>query len=589
MTEARASRDAARRVPAVAVSQTSTLATRTGSWKYIRPVYHDRVAPCNEGCPVGIDIVGYMNLLRVGRVEEARDLLLRENPMPGVTGRVCHHPCEASCNRRHLDQAVSIHAVERMLGDLVLDRPARRPTPTRSASVAVVGSGPAGLACAYHLARLGYPVTVFEAATEPGGMLRLGIPEYRLPRSVLQREIDRIRAHGVEIACSRQVGADLPWASLLTDFAAVFIATGAHRSTALGVAGENGPGVQAGLEFLKRVNRGERPDLGRRVVVVGGGNTAIDCARTALRLGAAALLLYRRTRAEMPAIPEEVEEAEREGVEFAFLAAPVAFHTEQGLLRAVECIRMRLGPPDESGRRRPVPLPDERFSVPADTVLTAIGEDTDVQALPDVVERRGSRVTVNELGATSRAAVFAGGDLTDEPRTVAHALGAGKRAAIGIDRYLRAAAGESLNGAEAGALRYGPRGNLSMSRWRRDDPIDRVAPVNEVVGFEALNTSHFFTVPSRRDTRLVITASRGGFAEVNRGLTRECALAEARRCLNCGVCNRCELCLIFCPDLAISRRADGAGYDIALDYCKGCGVCVAECPRGAIVMTREGP
>lgn len=578
-----------RRVPPVAVSDTSTLATRTGSWKYIRPEYHDRVAPCMESCPVGIDIEGYLRLLREGRVEEARDLLLQENPMPAVTGRVCHRPCEARCNRREFDGAVSIHAIERMLGDFALDRPASvASVRKRSEQVAVVGSGPSGLACAYHLARLGYPVTVFEAAPQAGGMLRLGIPTYRLPRRVLDREVDRIRSCGVTIECSVRVGTDVKWPTLLERFDAVYVATGAHRSRALGVAGEDGHGVRAGLELLKQVNWGERPDLGGRVIVVGGGNTAVDCARTALRLGAESTVLYRRTRTEMPAIREELEEAEREGVEFVMLAAPVAFHAAQGRLTAVECVRMRLGPPDESGRRRPIPVPEERFTLPADTVITAIGEATDQETVPGDVEWQGDAVTVTLWGETSRAPVFAGGDVTEEPRTVAHALGAGKRAAIGIDRYLRLTSGRSMNGIDPAALRYGSAGNLSMTRWRRDDPVRRVSPVNEVVRFEVLNTSHFLSVPGRTDTRLTVAESRAGFAEVNRGLAREAALQEARRCFHCGVCNQCDLCLIFCPDLAIARRADGAGYDIALDYCKGCGVCVAECPRGAIAMTRDG-
>jgi NADPH-dependent glutamate synthase beta subunit-like oxidoreductase len=571
----------------VAVSETSTLSSHTGSWKYVQPVYHDRIAPCNAGCPVGIDIQGYMSLLRERRLEEARDLLMRENPMPAVTGRVCHHPCETVCNRLLFDGAVSIHAVERMLGDLPLGESDGEPRSPRSQVVAVVGSGPAGLACAYHLARLGYGVTVYEAAAEPGGMLRLGIPEYRLPRSVLNHDIDRIVAQGVVIQCHVRVGEDIPWWSMLTRFDAVFVATGAHCGRPLGVQGEEGPGVRAGLEFLREVNGGGRPDLGQHVVVVGGGNTAIDCARTAIRLGAKVTILYRRTRKEMPAIDEEIEEAEREGVRFAFLAAPVAFDRELGRLRAIECERMSLGEPDESGRRRPVPT-GERFSLPADTMLTAIGEAADLSTLPTEIERTDWAVAVTETGSTSRARVFAGGDLTDEPRTVAHALGAGKRAAVGIDQHLRLAAGESLDDGDLSRLRYGGSGNLSMTWWRMDDPVERVAPVNEVVEFDQLNVNHFVAVPRNPDERLPVAESHPGFAEVNRGLPCNVALKEADRCFSCGVCNRCELCLIFCPDLAISRRDNGGRYVIALEYCKGCGVCVAECPRGAMVMTREG-
>ena len=591
MSSPLASTSGPRDIPPVAVSRTSTLVTRTGSWKYIQPAYHDRVAPCNQGCPVGIDIEGYMNLLREGRVEEARALLLAENPMPATTGRVCHHPCETSCNRRHFDSAVAIHAVERALGDLA-EPSGLTMTPVYSQRVAVVGSGPAGLACAWHLARFGYPVTVLEAASEPGGMLRLGIPEYRLPRPVLDRDIARIRAAGVEIRCGVRAGADVDWSTLHADFDAIFIAPGAHVSRDLGVPEEDGPGIRPGLDFLKEVNAGQWPDLGADVVVVGGGNTAMDCARTAVRLGAKVTVLYRRTRDEMPAIPDEVEGAEREGVEFAFLAAPVEFRYAGDQLAAVECERMVLGAPDASGRRSPVGT-GEHFLVPASTVLTAIGEAIDRSVLPDDLALKSSGVTVDELGATNRAAVFAGGDVTDAARSVADALGAGKRAAIGIDRFLRQArhGGEAVgtpqddDAPDVAALRFAG-GNVSVARWTGRDPVRRVAPLNESVGVEDLNFEHFARVPRRREQVIPDPDARGSFAEVNLGLSEAEAMEEARRCLNCGVCTQCDLCLIFCPDVAISHNGNGA-YHIALEYCKGCGVCAAECPRGAIVMTRD--
>ncbi|MFI5246342.1 MAG: FAD-dependent oxidoreductase, partial [Gemmatimonadales bacterium] len=277
----------------------STLVTHTGTWKYIRPAYHDRVAPCNQGCPVGIDIEGYMNLLREDRVAEARELLLAENPLPAVTGRVCHHPCETACNRRSFDEAVSIHAVERMLGDLASDEPLPpAPVAANPERIAVVGSGPAGLAAAWHLARFGYRVTVLEAAAKPGGMLRVGIPEYRLPEAILDRDIARIASMGVEIRCNTRVGDGLSWDDVLAEYDAALIASGAHASRALGAPGEDGPGVLRGLDFLQAINAGSRPQIGRQVIVVGGGNTAMDCARSALRLGADVTVLYRRTRDE---------------------------------------------------------------------------------------------------------------------------------------------------------------------------------------------------------------------------------------------------------------------------------------------------
>ena len=611
MPDDRGSPDLAHGVPPVAVSSTSTRVNLTGSWKYIRPVYQDKVAPCNQGCPVGIDIEGYMNLLREDRIEDAIGLLLRENALPAVTGRVCYHPCENACNRAWLDDAVSIHGVERMLGDLAIEqRILPEPETPRPETVGIVGSGPAGLSCAYHLARLGYTVTVYEAEAEPGGILRYGIPEYRLPKDVLAHEVNRIRALGVDFRCGVQVGRDLPL-NVLESHDAVFVATGARRGRALGIEGEDLPGVRAGLDFLREVNRGGRPALGHRVVVVGGGNTAMDCARTALRLGAEVLVLYRRGREGMPAHDEEVEDALREGVRFEFLAAPVRVESTERVpdrepLEAIEatfdrfegeppaphvagltCTRMRLEEPDRSGRPRPVPVEGSEFFVAADLVLTALGEDPDFDFLPEDVERASGVVRVNALNATGHGALFAGGDITDEPHTVAFALGSGKRAAVGIDRYLRFRAGEIGDGADLSELRQGPKGNISVTRWVGGDPVRRTDPVNRVVTFQETNPAHFAPVARAADRHLPPGERRLGFREANLGLEREQALAEARRCFNCGVCNECELCLVFCPDLAISRSA-GGGYEIAYDYCKGCGVCATECPRGAITMTREG-
>jgi 2-oxoacid:acceptor oxidoreductase delta subunit (pyruvate/2-ketoisovalerate family) len=570
--------------PLISVSRGSTLANRTGAWKYIRPRYRDGVAPCNARCPTGVDVEGYMNLLRQDRMSEALDLLLRENPMPAVTGRVCHHPCEAACNRTRFDGAIAVHLVERELGDRALADAPPRLQHTRPERVAVVGSGPAGLACAYHLARLGYRTTVFEQTAEAGGMLRLGIPAYRLPRPVLDRQIDWFRAAGIEIRCNASVEGERG-RELLSAFDAVFVAPGAHRGRPLGTPGEDGPGVMPGLEFLKAVNGGARPALGRRVVVVGGGNTAMDCARTALRLGAQVSVVYRRTRQEMPAIAAEVEEALHEGVRFEFLANPRAFRHDDGQLLAVECERMMLGEADASGRRRPVAAEHGAFSIPADTVLTAIGEDADVPALPAGVTVSDGSIVIDELGDTGTSGVWAGGDAAGVTRTVADALGSGKAAAIGIDQALRRRAGEPAPTGDTTHLRWAG-GALSMSRSRDDDPVTRVNAVNEVIGYDALNLAHFARAP-RNAERQAPANGAGGFAEVNAGLAPVVALAEAHRCFNCGVCNECELCLIFCPDVAIARSPEGR-FVIDMDHCKGCGVCAQECPRGAIVMEREG-
>ncbi|MEX2610373.1 MAG: NAD(P)-binding protein [Gemmatimonadota bacterium] len=573
-------------IPAVAVSTTTTRVNLTGSWKYIRPVWRDRVAPCNAACPVGVDIEGYMNLLREGRDSEAIDLLLRENPLPAITGRVCDHPCETACNRCSLDEGVAVHAVERALGDAALARTQGEARARRNADrIAVIGSGPAGLSAAVFLTRLGYAVTILEAAPEPGGLLRLGIPPYRLPRDVLDRQIAQIRAEGVSILCNVRMGRDLAW-DTLDWFDAVFVATGAHRSRPLDVQGEELPGVHAGLEYLRRANDGHAPDLGKQVVVVGGGNTAMDCARSARRQGADVLVLYRRTREEMPAIADEITEAAAEGVRFLFLAAPIEVMEQQGRLCGVAAQRMVLGSPDASGRRRPVPSDEAPFSITADAVITAIGEEVDGAHLPFALE--GGAVPVDVLGRTAAPHFFAGGDMAGHERTVAHAIGAGKRAAIGIDRHLRARRGESPPPDDVAALRWGGAGNLSMSRWRQDDPVPRIDPVNEVVEWADINAAHFAPAPRLLDWIVPPGRGRSGMREVNRGLSRSEATSEAKRCLNCGVCNDCQVCMIFCPDAAITPDPSGHGFVVDLDYCKGCGLCAAECPRGAVTMTREG-
>jgi 2-oxoacid:acceptor oxidoreductase delta subunit (pyruvate/2-ketoisovalerate family) len=570
--------------PLVAASRTSTTQNRTGSWKYIRPQYRDAVAPCNHACPAGVDVEGYMNLLREGQIDEALQLLLRENPMPAITGRVCHHPCEAGCNRRGFDEAVAVHSVERALGDEALRRPHPAPPPRLHVErVAVAGAGPAGLSCAYHLTRLGYGVTVYDEAAEAGGLLRQGIPAYRLPRPVLDRQIERYASMGIEFRTGIRLEGDDAQAEL-EGYDAIFYATGAHRGKPMQVDGEDGPGIVAGLEFLKVVNRGGRPDIGRRVAIIGGGNTAMDCARTALRLGAEPVVVYRRTRAEMPAIPQEVDEAIREGVEFVFLAAPSGFRWDDGRLVEMHVTRMELGEPDESGRRRPVPVEDGGFTIPVDTVLTAIGEDAELETLPAWLPREWGAIRVDEWGEAGGGAVFAGGDLAGTERTVADAIGSGKRAAMGIDRHLRRRAGEEPSTDDQAALRWGGDGQVSMARWRGDDPVRRTNPTNEVVDIAELQLAHFERVPRHEEEWRVDSAD---FGEVNLGLDMERAVAEARRCFNCGVCNDCELCLIYCPDAAITRR-EGGGFEIDLSYCKGCGLCAEECPRGAIVMTREG-
>jgi len=462
-------------MPPLPMSLGTTLVNKTGSWRYIRPLYMDKTPPCNNKCPAGEDIVGYLALVKEGKYKQAWELIKQENPFPGVCGRrVCPHPCESKCNREELGGAIAIHTIERFLADWAASQHLGVSASKQryDAKVAVIGSGPAGLSCAYHLARRGYPVTVFEALPLAGGMMRVGIPEYRLPRQVLDREIADIEAVGVEIRNGMRLGANLRMSDL-DDYDAVFIAVGLQQSRKLSIPGEEAEGIVHGLEFLNRVHRGEEVQVAPRVMVIGGGNTAVDAARTALRLGSKATILYRRSRAEMPAITEEIEEALAEGVEIRYLTTPIEVLTESGRVTGLKCVKMGLGAPDESGRRRPIPIEGSEYTLEANTIIPAIAQELEdgswkledgswkleagdrrpALSLAAGLEVEGGRIVINEAGATTAPAIFAGGDAATPFGTVAHAIGSGKRAALAIDRYLRGGVPPGADGAASDACR----------------------------------------------------------------------------------------------------------------------------------------
>jgi heterodisulfide reductase subunit A-like polyferredoxin len=483
---------------------------------------------CRAACPAGINVQGYVALVRQGKYKEALELIRRDNPLPIVCGRICFHPCETNCERGKLDEPVAVNAIKRFLTDWELKHGKEEkvePIPKKyEEKIAVIGSGPAGLVAAYELVKKGYPVTIFESQNEVGGMLKMGIPKYRLPKDLLDLEVNRLKDAGIEIRTGITVGKDVTMEQLGEQgYKAILVAVGAQKSWKLGVEGEDLKGVLHAIDFLRDVNAGKKVELGSKVAVIGGGNVAIDAARSALRSGAEKVsVLYRRSREEMPAFSAEVEEAEREGVEFQFLVAPKRILGENGKVTALECIRMELGEPDESGRRRPIPVEGSEFTLNFDTVIPAIGEAPDVSFMPEggkVTKRKTLECDPLTL-ETSLPGVFACGDVVSGPATVVDAIAAGKRAAVSIDRYLR---------------------GKDLKAGREEE-----AKLVEEVSKEGVEKR-----PRQAMPRLPVEKRIGNFEEVETGFTEEMALREAERCLNCGGCSECLECEKACEAKAI--------------------------------------
>jgi len=568
-------------IPPIAISSATMLWNKTGTWRYLKPKYVAKTPPCNEACPAGNDIEGFMVLVREGRLREAWEKIKEENPFPGVCGRACFHPCEPSCNRRDFDEALSIQSIERYIADSQFDIKSEKchNKPQRKEKVAIIGSGPSGLTCAYHLARMGYSVTVFESHSAPGGILRIGIPEYRLPRAILDHEISEIQSWGVEIKTDTRVGKDVTFEDLEV-FKAIFMATGAHLSRGLNIEGERLEGILSGLEFLKRIHTSEKISIGERIVVIGGGNVAVDVSRSAWRLGAKQVqMVCLESREEMPAFPEEVSETEAEGIEILPSAMPLRITEDEGKGKKIDFIRAKLGEPKPDGSLNPIPIPGTEFSLEADYVITAIGEVPDLSYIPQEVSVKKGLIQVDEMGLANSKGYFAGGDTTNPSHTVAGAIGSGKRAALAIHEYLQGGwSKEKLR-----MIQVGEKGTISLRKYFHP-PEGDTNPY--VVSLKDINTDYFEHRPRFSVSRLSIGERRGSFREVCLGLEREKALEEVSRCFNCGVCNECDNCWVYCPDMAVKRVNDH--YEIDYDYCKGCGICFEECPRSAILLEEEG-
>ncbi len=604
---------------------------KTGTWRAALPQHIRAPSPCRAACPVNGDIAEWIGRARARDFRGAWEILTRHNPFPAIAGRICHHPCEAACNRGGFDEPVAICKLERFVGDVAIEQgwAFEPPVVERAERVAVVGGGPSGLSAAFQLRRRGYRVTLFEAQPELGGLMRYGIPSYRLARSVLDAEIARIVALGVDVRCGEPLASHEEFERLRGEFDAVYLATGAQRTKRLPQLDYAQPWVIDGAEYLARSNAGAPPKLGQRIVVIGGGSAALDAARSARRAGHDVTILALESRAQLPAQGEEVVEAIEEGIALvdgamlvgaahvhektisadapvsppfekggpggicplggaeevppaplyeggvqgatpyergvkarnadgAFLAArqtrpeSVAADEEAGAI-ALRCIRVRFAPGVQRGQFAIEPIAGSEFTLIADAIATSIGQDPELAPLRSL-EAQGALLKVDARQATSAERVYAGGDLTSMARFVTEAVGMGKRAALEIDRVLRAAPAEP--------------------------PV-----VAAAVPLAAINTYYYPQQPRAAEARMDAAQRLACSGEVQLGLDIEQALAETQRCFSCGTCIFCDNCVDLCPDLAVERN--GAGYTVLADYCKGCGLCVRECPTGSMKMVEE--
>ena len=564
-------------------SHTSTAVNKTVSWRFFHPKYDEKTAPCSAACPVGQDIARIEMLTSSGLLKDAWQLILNENPFPAVCGRVCFHPCESACNRSNLDAPIAIHNLERLLGDTALSKewiPAANIKPARDQKVAIAGAGPAGLSAAYFLARLGFRCEVFEANSAPGGMLRLGIPGYRLPRNILDYEIKRIEDQGVMIHCDTPVTGDR-LEKICEDYDALFVGCGYGRSISLRIDG--GHLADDGLDFLRRLHQGEAMSFAGRAVILGGGNTAVDVARCLARLGASPLIVYRRRIQDMPAFEPEVEMALQEGVKIMELVAPIHIRQNQKNSSSKYTLtlqQMKISKTEINGRARVIPDGNKTETIDAQNIFVAIGAEADaLWHVPATDSTQSLSLSHCKLIEQKIPLVF-GGDLTSPVKSVADAIASGKQAAMALDTYFEK--GPQAVDDTLAACRVGPGPALSLEAYSGGNRQNRST---HVVTYDEIVSDYFQPAPRVTPSSLDANRRRQSFAEVESTLTANVAQREAVRCFSCGNCNACDYCRLYCPEMAV--KVEKGQRSIDMDYCKGCGVCATECPRNAMALEEE--
>jgi NADPH-dependent glutamate synthase beta subunit-like oxidoreductase len=561
-------------------SSISTEINKTGSWRFVRPKYDEKTAPCSAACPAGEDIARIEMLTNQGLFREAAETILFENPFPAVCGRVCFHPCEKTCNRAELDEPIAIHRLERFIGDIAarnemklsLEKP-----PKNGKTICIVGAGPSGLAAGYFLTRLGYACDVFEAQTEPGGILRWGIPSYRLPDDILKNEIKRIENLGVKIHCKMPVTQNF-FKEFKDRYSAFFIGCGYGRSIRMNIPGEKM--AFDGLEFLGKLRREKISTFNGIAAVIGGGNTAIDVARSLTRLGATPIIVYRRRKQDMPAFQHEVEMAAREGVQIMELMAPVRIEAEGGeLVLTVQPMKIS-GTETSSGRARVTPDSKETQSVRVQKIFTAIGaEPLEPWQFPP--QKNAVSMHFSHCTFTGKDLPFVfGGDLTNPLKSVTDAVASGKQAAMALDTFFQK--GWDAIADRLASCRVGNGPALSMESYLG---AERTIRNLHIVSYDEINTDYFSPAARIAASSLSQDKRIQSFSEIEGTFTVEQAIKESRRCFNCGICNECDNCRIFCPEVAVILK--DTSRQVNLDYCKGCGICVVECPRNAMALEEE--